>query len=83
MRDRVRDYASQVQQADPRSMIALLIGYVRVSTYEQDLTAQRVARERLGVLPSGIHTDHGLTGTTAHDQVSAKRSLPAETETPR
>ena len=44
-------------------MIALLIGYARVSTYEQDLTAQRVALERLGVLPADIHTDHGLTGT--------------------
>lgn len=44
-------------------MNALLIGYVRVSTYEQDLTAQRVALERLGVLPTNIHTDHGLTGT--------------------
>lgn len=44
-------------------MNALLIGYARVSTYEQDLTAQRVALERLGVLPPNIHTDHGLTGT--------------------
>lgn len=55
--------ASQMQQADPRSMNALLIGYARVSTHEQDLTAQRVALERLGVLPINIHTDHGLTGT--------------------
>lgn len=44
-------------------MTALLIGYARVSTYEQDLTAQRIALERLGVLPLNIHTDHGLTGT--------------------
>jgi DNA invertase Pin-like site-specific DNA recombinase len=44
-------------------MNALLIGYARVSTYEQDLTAQRVALERLGVLPADIHTAHGLTGT--------------------
>lgn len=52
-----------VQQADARPMNALLIGYARVSTYEQDLTAQRVALERLGVLAINIHTDHGLTGT--------------------
>ena len=44
-------------------MNALLIGYARVSTYEQDLTAQRVALERLGVDPAYIFTDHGLTGT--------------------
>jgi DNA invertase Pin-like site-specific DNA recombinase len=44
-------------------MNALLIGYARVSTYEQDLTAQRVALERLGVLPINNHPDHGLAGT--------------------
>ena len=44
-------------------MNELLIGYARVSTYEQDLTAQRVALERLGVDPEYIFTDHGLTGT--------------------
>jgi DNA invertase Pin-like site-specific DNA recombinase len=44
-------------------MNELLIGYARVSTYEQDLTAQRVALERLGVDPAYIFTDHGLTGT--------------------
>ena len=41
----------------------LLIGYARVSTFEQDLTAQRIALERLGVDPAYIFTDHGLTGT--------------------
>ena len=44
-------------------MNELLIGYARVSTYEQDLTAQRIALERLGVDPAYIFTDHGLTGT--------------------
>jgi DNA invertase Pin-like site-specific DNA recombinase len=44
-------------------MNELLIGYARVSTYEQDLTAQRVALERLGVDPAYIFTDHGLTET--------------------
>src|SRR3954451_1049751 len=50
-----RDEASRMNE--------LLIGYARVSTYEQDLTAQRVALERLGVDPAYIFTDHGLTGT--------------------
>jgi DNA invertase Pin-like site-specific DNA recombinase len=44
-------------------MNELMIGYARVSTYEQDLTAQKIALERLGVDPSHIYTDHGLTGT--------------------
>ncbi|MCR2762064.1 recombinase family protein [Microbacterium sp. zg.B48] len=39
-------------------MNALLIGYARVSTYEQDLTAQRTALEKLGVDAKYIHTDH-------------------------
>ena len=33
-----------------------MIGYARVSTDEQDLTA-------LGVAPDRIYVDHGLTGT--------------------
>lgn len=44
-------------------MTELLIGYARVSTYEQDLTAQQNALEHLGVDPSLIYTDHGMTGT--------------------
>lgn len=40
-----------------------LIGYARCSTDEQDLTAQKIALEHLGVAQARIYTDHGLTGT--------------------
>ena len=43
-------------------MDALLIGYARVSTDEQDLTAQRDALGGLGVAGERIYVDHGLTG---------------------
>ncbi len=44
-------------------MSALLVGYARVSTYDQDLTAQRDALARLGVSAERTYVDHGLTGT--------------------
>jgi DNA invertase Pin-like site-specific DNA recombinase len=44
-------------------MSGLLIGHARVSTEEQDLTAQRDGLVALTVEPSRIYVDHGLTGT--------------------
>jgi DNA invertase Pin-like site-specific DNA recombinase len=44
-------------------MTALLIGYARCSTDQQDLTAQRDGLVALGVAGNRIYIDHGLTGT--------------------
>jgi len=41
----------------------LTIGYARVSTVDQDLTAQRDALAGLGVEPNRVYVDHGITGT--------------------
>ncbi len=45
-------------------MAPLLIGYARVSTDDQDLTAQREALAALGVSAERTYVDHGLTGTS-------------------
>ena len=42
-------------------MTALLIGYARCSTDEQDLTVQREGRAALVVTPDRIYVDHGFT----------------------
>jgi len=42
---------------------ALLVGYARCSTDQQDLTAQRDALLAMGVEPERVYVDHGLTGT--------------------
>jgi DNA invertase Pin-like site-specific DNA recombinase len=57
-------------------MAALLIGYARVSTDEQDLTAQRDALQALGVQPRRIYVDHGLTGTN-RDRPGLREALAA------
>lgn len=40
----------------------MLIGYARVSTIDQDLSAQRSALTTLGVADDAVFVDHGLTG---------------------
>jgi DNA invertase Pin-like site-specific DNA recombinase len=57
-------------------MAALLIGYARVWTEEQDLTAQRNGLAGLGVEPGRVYVDHGLTGTN-RDRPGLREALAA------
>lgn len=59
-----------------RAMSGLLIGYARVSTDAQDLTAQRDALQALGVAEDRIYVDHGLTGTN-RDRPGLREALAA------
>jgi hypothetical protein len=52
------------------------VGYARVSTDAQDLTAQRQALAALGVTPERIYVDHGLTGTN-RDRPGLRQALAA------
>jgi len=54
----------------------LKIGYARVSTIDQDPTAQRDALIALGVDPKRIYVDHGLTGTN-RDRPGLRQALAA------
>jgi len=57
-------------------MTALLIGYARCSTDEQDLTVQREGLAALGVTPERIYVDHGLTGCN-RDRPGLREALAA------
>ena len=57
-------------------MSGLLVGYARVSTESQDLTAQRDALEGLGVAADRVYVDHGLTGTN-RDRPGLREALAA------
>ena len=57
-------------------MTGLKIGYARVSTDEQDLTAQRDALAMLGVAADRVYVDHGLTGTN-RDRPGLREALAA------
>jgi len=52
------------------------IGYARVSTTGQDLTAQRDGLAALGVATDRVYVDHGLTGTT-RARPGLREALPA------
>ncbi|WP_061711377.1 recombinase family protein [Kocuria palustris] len=57
-------------------MSPLKVGYARVSTDEQDLTAQRNGLAEFGVDPKRIYVDHGLTGRNA-DHEGLRQALAA------
>jgi len=57
-------------------MSPLKVGYARVSTDEQDLTAQRDGLASLGVEPERVYVDHGLTGRNA-DRDGLRQALAA------
>ena len=65
-----------VLTGDTQQMSELKIGYARVSTDGQDLTAQRQALAALGVNPDRVYVDHGLTGTN-RDRPGLREALAA------
>jgi DNA invertase Pin-like site-specific DNA recombinase len=59
-------------QVDERALVV----YTRVSTEQQDFTAQRNGLHALGVGDDRIDVDHGLTGTN-HDRPGLRLALAA------
>jgi len=57
-------------------MAAMLIGYARCSTDDQDLTAQRDGLAALGVKAKRTYVDHGLTGRN-RDRPGLREALAA------
>lgn len=57
-------------------MSGIKIGYARVSTEAQDLTAQRDALQGLGVESERVYVDHGFTGTS-RDRPGLRQALAA------
>ena len=60
-------------------MASELVGYARVSTRDQDLTAQHNALQALGVPETRVYVDHGLTGTN-RDRPGLREALAAVRE---
>jgi DNA invertase Pin-like site-specific DNA recombinase len=63
-------------------MSALLVGYARCSTDQQDLTAQRDGLLALNVAADRIYVDHGLPAPTENAPDSARPWPPAAPGTP-
>ncbi len=55
---------------------SVLVGYARVSTDAQDLTAQRDALQALGVSTRLVYSDKGMTGTN-RDRPGLREALAA------
>lgn len=63
-------------------MTFLKVGYARVSTDEQDLTAQRDGLAAFGIDPKRIYVDHGLRAATRTVMGCGRRWRPAGAPTP-
>ena len=63
-------------------MAALLIGYARCSTDQQDLTAQRDGLTALGVSPARIYVVTAKRAPPETGPACGRRWRPAEKETP-
>ena len=61
-------------------MSALLVGYARCSTDQQDLTAQREALSGLGVETERIYVDHGLTGMALSFEIGHNNESTSHTD---